>query len=120
MIEHLPILAQAVEPVSGLYELLLKNGVLGGAVGVLVWFLIKRDGDLQKCQEGRLQDAKALAEVVKEQTATLQATSRANEDRNRLLENTSKIAEKSALIVDQLTKEVADLQVEIRKLSGGK
>lgn len=116
MVEHIPlVLAQAIEPASGLYELLLKNGVLGGAVAVLVWFLIKRDGDLQKSQEGRLNDSKQLAEIIKNHTVAIQASNVAQDERNRALEIAARAAEKSALVIENLNKEISELKSQIRK-----
>jgi hypothetical protein len=111
------ILAQAgpgavvpMEPVSGFYNLLLNNGLMGGAVALLIFLLIKRDSELQKSQEGRLEDSKTLALIVRDHTVALAATNVANEERNRALEISSRAAEKFVVIIEQLVKEVAGLK----------
>jgi len=110
MIEHLPLVLAQIDPTGGYYELLLKNGVLGGAVGILIWFLIKRDADLQRIHEARLTDAKALAEVLRTHTSALQASNVANDERNRALEVSARASEKTALVIEQLAKEIAEIK----------
>lgn len=124
LVTHIPlILAQAAphvepttvtNPIAAFYELLLHNGLMGGAVALLIYLLIKRDNDLQKSQEGRLADAKVLADIVKEHTTALVTSNAAGEERNRALEVSSRAAEKSAIIIDQMTKEIAELKTELR------
>src|SRR5512144_2721261 len=111
------MLAQATpaipsDPVSAFYQVLLHNGLMGGAVALLIYLLIRRDTDLQKSQEGRLTDARQLAEIIKEHTVALIASNAANDERNRALEVASRAAEKSAVIIDQMTKEIAELKNE--------
>jgi hypothetical protein len=115
------MLAQAVptvplEPVSGFYEILLHNGLMGGAVALLIYLLIKRDSDLQKSQEGRLDDAKNLAEVIKSQTVALTASNAAADERNRAVDAAARAAERSAIVIENLTKTVDGLNLEIKGL----
>lgn len=110
MIENFPlILAQVVpgvDPTGGFFDLLLNKGVLGGAVALLIFLLIRRDSDLQKSQEGRLTDAKVFSEIVKNYTAAMVQENSSNEERNRALEISARAAEKSALIIEQLSKDI--------------
>ena len=113
MIENFPlILAQVVpgvDPTGGFFDLLLNKGVLGGAVALLIFLLIRRDSDLQKSQEGRLTDAKVFSEIVKNYTAAMVQENSSNEERNRALEISARAAEKSALIIEQLSKDIDKL-----------
>ena len=111
-----PAVPISVDPISGFYGILLRNGMMGAAIAVLAWLLIRRDGDLQKSQEGRLADAKFLADVVKDHTVALVASNAAADERNRALEIASRAAEKSAIIIEQMTKEISELHAEIKGL----
>src|SRR5512143_642799 len=118
LVTHIPLmLAQAApiaSPVESFYEILLHNGLMGGAVALLIFLLIKRDRDLQNSQEGRLTDAKTLAELVKNHTAAMVASNASNEERNRALEVSSRAAEKSVVVIDQLVKEIEELKSEVK------
>jgi hypothetical protein len=106
----------SIDPTGGVFELLLRNGLLGGAVALLIYLLIRRDSDLQKSQLGRLEDSKSLAEAVKSHTVALTASNIANEERNRALEVAARAAERSALIIEQLSKEI----IELKEVCSGK
>jgi hypothetical protein len=106
--------AEAFDPTSGVFGLLLKNGLLGGAVALLIWLLIKRDGQLQTSQSDRLADAKVFAELVRNHTVALTAQNATNDERNRALESASRAAEKTAIVMDQLAKEVQNLNANLK------
>lgn len=126
MIENIPLVlaqaAPAVDPTGGFFDLLLNKGVLGGAVALLIFLLIRRDSDLQKSQEGRLTDAKVFSDIVKNHTAAMVQENSANEERNRALEVAARAAEKSALVIEQMSKEIERLNTELnsrKRASGG-
>jgi len=106
----------SIDPTGGVFELLLRNGLLGGAVALLIYLLIRRDSDLQKSQLGRLDDAKSLAEAVKSHTVSLQASNIANEERNRALEISSRAAERSSIVIEQMAKEITEMRTVISEL----
>ena len=116
MLENALMLSQAgpaipsVDPTGGFFELFLRNGLLGAAVALLSWLLIRRDNDLQKSQEGRLTDAKSLADAVKNHTVALQASNLSNDERNRALEISARASERSAIVIEQLSKEITELK----------
>jgi hypothetical protein len=104
----------AFDPTSGVFGILLKNGLLGGAVALLIWLLIKRDGQLQTSQTERLTDAKVFAELVKNATVAMTAQNAANDERNRALEIAARAAEKTAIVMDQMSKEIQDLNTNLK------
>jgi hypothetical protein len=106
--------AGVVEPVTSFYDLLLRNGLLGGAVALLIWLLIKRDSQLQEAQAARLADAKVFAELVKNATVAMTARTSADDERNRALEIAARAAEKSAIVIDQMSKEIQSLNSIIK------
>jgi hypothetical protein len=106
----------SIDPTGGFFELFLRNGLLGAAVALLSWLLIKRDNDLQKSQEGRLEDAKSLSEAVKSHTVALQASNSANDERNRALEVASRASERSAIVIEQMAKEITIMRSIITDL----
>ena len=117
MIEHLPlVLAQAVpvDPTGGLYSLLLEKGILGAALAFLIFAWWKRDSDLQKANAERLEDVKMFSDIFKNHTVALQASNIANDERNRALEVAARAAEKNAIIIEQLHKNVELLISKLR------
>lgn len=109
-----PIEPTSTNPLSTIYDIFLNNGLMGAALALLIFLLIRRDSDLQRSQEGRLLDAKNLADLVKDHTTALIANNLANEERNRALEVAARAAEKSAIIIEQLTKQIEDLKITFR------
>jgi len=106
----------SIDPTGGFFELFLRNGLLGAAVALLSWLLIRRDNDLQKSQEGRLTDAKSLADAVKSHTVALQASNSANDERNRALEISARASERSAIVIEQMSKEISEMRGVINEL----
>lgn len=122
MFDIVPIILAATDtvpadfnPVSAFYQQLLHNGLMGGAVALLIFLLIKRDRDLQNSQEGRLNDTKAVAELIKNHTAAIVASNASNEERTRALEVSSRAAEKNIVLLDQLVKVIEELKTIIMK-----
>lgn len=112
------MMAQATElpSLSPLFDILLNNGALGIGLGFMIWIFLKRDKDLQASWNERLADAKSFATIVKDHTSALTASNIAQDERNRAVEVSARAAEKSAIIIEQLSKEISAMKEELRLL----
>ena len=103
------VLAQAapIDP-TGWVDFLLSQGVLGFVVAVLLYFLVKKDIQVEKITEKRLEDMKTLSEVIRNQTVAMEANTKMNEQDHQSLEAFARLIDKQMLILEQLTKAVND------------
>ena len=104
------IMAQAPIPeISGWFDYLLSQGVLGFMVLALGWFLIKKDKQINEITENRLKDIKEMSEVIKRQTVAMEASIKMDEQDHQAIENYSRLIDKQMIVLDQLIKTVNDL-----------
>lgn len=109
MLEHAVMLAQAapIDP-TGWVDFLLGQGVLGFVVAVLLYFLVKKDSQVDKVTEQRLEDLKTVSEIIRNQTVAMEANTKMNEQDHQSLEAFARLIDKQMLILEQLTKTVND------------
>ena len=109
------ILAQSSIDPSGWLEFLLNQGVLGFVVAVLLFFLIKKDKQIETVTEKRLDDLKKISEVIREQTIALQASTKADDQMHQTLDNQIRIADKNVVILEQMTREIQAMKEEVKR-----
>ena len=114
MIEVPMMLAQSSIDPSGWLEFLLNQGVLGFVVSVLLFFLIKKDRQVESVTEKRLEDLKKISEVIRDQTVTLQASTKADDQMHQALDSQIRISDKNVLLLEQLIKEMQTLREEVK------
>ena len=118
MLENVPLLAQVpIEP--GWTDYLLNQGVIGFVCAILLYFLIKKDTQVENISEKRLVDLKSVTEIIKNQTVALEAMTKADDEIHLALANQIRLGDKQVLIIEQLSKELADLKSEIKTICGG-
>ena len=114
MIEVPMMLAQSSIDPSGWADFLLNQGVLGFVVSVLLFFLIKKDRQVESVTEKRLEDVKKISEVIRDQTVTLQASTKADDQMHQALDSQIRISDKNILLLEQLIKEIQTLREEVK------
>jgi hypothetical protein len=110
-----------MEQISAFSEL-GKLGVLGIVLSISLWWNWKFLNKLNECWAGRVEDWKALAEIIRLNSVTSSEMIASNDARTRAAEALARAQDLAAASQTGLTAEVARLRAEIEKLreTGGR
>jgi uncharacterized membrane protein YhiD involved in acid resistance len=93
----------------------LNQGVLGFVVAVLLYFLIKKDRQVEDVTEKRLEDIKKLSEVLRDQTIALQASTKADDQMHQALDTQVRTCDKTSVIMEQIVKKLDDIEKSVKE-----